>query len=597
MWHEKQAIHTVGTRRVVSYFWQMTKTRKRPFTFVILGMIFASLASLILPIYYTKIVDIVQMSSATKIELIPILLGVLFSMAMVELVSIGWRRMIGFGMVQLEPKVMRNIYEQCFAYIHRHSFTFFTNNFSGALVKKINKLAGSYENIVDNFVFNILRICIYLPFIIIVIRRNDIKIGIIFLLFIILFSLFQYLFFIRNTKYEIISNMQDSKTTGELADTITNNFNILTFASVPVETKRFGAVIQEWERLTKVKRMRAERMFFGSSLLIFIFEIGTIYLAIKARGNGTITAGMIILIQIYVFKIIEQLFGIRNILKQINRAIGESAEMLTILDEPHEIVDHSDKKLVVEAGKVEFINVKFAYENTPPIFDGLDLRIKPGEKIAIVGQSWSGKTTLVKLLFRFFDIHWGNILVDGQDIAQVTQDSLRENISIVPQDTVLFHRSIKENIAYGNPEASDEEIVAAAKMARCHDFISKLNHGYDTLVGERGIKLSGGERQRVAIARAILENKRILVLDEATSSLDSESEHLIQEAMDEVMNNKTTIVIAHRLSTIMKMDRIIVMDKGQIIEKWSHKELLAKPDGIYKKLRNIQSWGFLSQTE
>lgn len=477
--------------------------------------------------------------------------------------------------------------------MHRHSFKFFANNFSGSLVKKIGKLAYSYENILDNFVFNILRIIIYLPFIIIVVSQKDLMIGMVFLTFIVIFWLLQYRFFRRNTPYEIKSNIQDSKTTGELADTITNNFNILTFASVPREIKRFNGVIKERERLTSVKRMRAEWMFFGSTISIFFFEIGTIYLAIKARSNGIISAGVIILIQVYIFKVFEQLFGVRQILKEINRAIGESAEMLEILDTPHEIVDHSDAVLHVSAGKVEFVNVKFGYSDGNTIFNDLDLRVKPGEKVAIVGQSWSGKTTLVKLLFRFFDIQWGKILIDGQDIAQVTQDSLRESISMVPQDTVLFHRSIKENITYGNPDATEEEIIAASKMARCHDFISKLNKGYDTLVGERGIKLSWGERQRVAIARAILENKSILVLDEATSSLDSESEKLIQEAMDEVLKHKTAIVIAHRLSTIMKMDKIIVMENGQIIEKWSHKELLAKKDGKYKKFRDIQSGGFI----
>lgn len=575
----------------------MTMARKWPFIIASLGMIFASLSSLILPIYYTKIVDIVQTSTGSRTVLVPVLLGILWIMAIVELFSIAGWRMVGFGMVSLEPKIMRRIFQQCFAYIHRHSFSFFTNNFSGSLVKKINKLASSYENVVDNFVFNILRMIIYLPFIIIVVSQKDLTIGIVFIVFISIFWILQYLFFKWNTAYEIQSNIQDSKTTGELADTITNNFNILTFASVPREIKRFDKVIKERERLTSVKRMRAEWMFFGSTVLIFFFEIGTIYLAIKARGNGTISAGVIILIQVYIFKVFEQLFNVRQIFKQINRAIGESSEMLEILDEAHEIIDTTDVELHVEAGKVEFSHINFAYVDGKAIFNDLDLRIKPGEKVAIVGQSWSGKTTLMKLLFRFFDIQWGKILVDGQDIAQVTQDSLRSNISIVPQDTVLFHRSIKENIAYGNPDASDEEIVAAAKMARCHEFISKMKTGYDTLVGERGIKLSGWERQRVAIARAILENKRILVLDEATSSLDSESEHLIQEAMDEVMKNKTTIIIAHRLSTIMKMDRIIVMDKWQIIEKWSHNELLAKPNGVYKNLWNIQSGGFIVETE
>lgn len=559
-------------------------------------MIVASLTALILPIYYTKIVDIVQIGDGSRAALIPVLMWVLVAMAIIEIIHIAWRRMVGFGLVSLEPKIIRSIFQQCFAYLHRHSYKFFTNNFSGSLVKKISKLAFSYENMVDNFIFNLLRMAIFLPFIIIIIAKKDMLIGMVFALFILIFIVLQYFFFKRNTKYEIIANEQDSKTTGELADTITNNFNILTFASVPREIKRFDGVIKERERLTKTKRMRSEWMFFASTMLILVFEIGTIYLAIKARGYWTITAGTIILIQVYMFKVFDQLFNIRQVLKQLNRAIWESAEMLEILDEPHEIIDHTDKELHVSAGKVEFENVTFTYVDGKAIFNGLDLRIKPGEKVAIVGQSGSWKTTLVKLLFRFFDIQWGKILVDEQDISQVAQDSLRGSISMVPQDTVLFHRTIKENIAYGNPDASDEEIVAAAKMARCHDFISKMKEGYETLVGERGIKLSGWERQRVAIARAILENKRILVLDEATSSLDSESEQLIQEAMDEVMKNKTTIVIAHRLSTVMKMDKIIVMDNGVIIEKWSHQELLAKENGTYKKLRDIQSGGFIGET-
>lgn len=560
-------------------------------------MIIWSLASLILPIYYTKIIDIIQTAGVDRVPVVRQLMNILVIMAITEVFSVAGWRMVWFGMVALEPKVMRRIYQRSFAYIHRHSFKFFTNNFSGALVKKVNKLAGSYENIVDNFVFNIIRILIFLPFIIIIITRKDLTIGLIFMAFIIIFSGLQYLFFKFNTSYELKANLQDSKTTGELADSITNNFNILTFASVPREIKRFDSVIKERERLTKVKWLRAERMFFGSTLLILAFEISAIYFAIQARGKWLISAGVIILIQVYIFKVFEQLFNVRQILKSLNRSIWESAEMLEILDTPHEIIDKTNNELHVHDGRIDFEKVDFSYIEGKPVFQGLDLKIKPGEKVAIVGESWWGKTTIVKLLFRFFDIQGGKILIDGQDISQVTQDSLRSNVSMVPQDPILFHRTLRENIAYGRPESTEEEIIAAAKMARCHDFILNFKKWYDTLVGERWIKLSGGERQRVAIARTILENKRILVMDEATSSLDSKSEQLIQEAMDEVLRNKTAIVIAHRLSTIMKMDKIIVMDKWQIIEHGSHNELLAKENGVYKKLRDIQSGWFIVETQ
>lgn len=295
----------------------------------------------------------------------------------------------------------------------------------------------------------------------------------------------------------------------------------------------------------------------------------------------------------YLVKITNDLSNIRHILKSMSRTLWESTEMLEILNTPHEIVDYSNKKLKVTSWQIHFDNVKFAYEDWNEVFDGLTLRIKPWEKIAIVWASWSWKTTLIKLLFRFFDIQWWAIYIDWEDIKMVTQESLREQLSMVPQDPVLFHRTIKENIAYWRLNATDDEIIAAAKMAKCHNFISNLKNWYDSFVWERGVKLSGWERQRIAIARAILENKKVLVMDEATSSLDSESEKYIQNAMDEVMKNKTCIVIAHRLSTIVKMDKIIVMDQWKIVEKGSHNELISKENWIYKKLWSIQSWWFL----
>jgi ATP-binding cassette subfamily B protein len=270
----------------------------------------------------------------------------------------------------------------------------------------------------------------------------------------------------------------------------------------------------------------------------------------------------------------------------------DAEEMTAILTTPHEIQDAPGAKtLSVTQGKIQFDLVSFGYDERL-IFKKFNLTIHPGEKVALIGPSGGGKTTIVKLLFRFFDINGGKITIDGQNIASVTQDSLRDGLALVPQEPILFHRSLYDNIAYARPSAKESEVYEAAKLAHAHEFIKAFPKGYETFVGERGVKLSGGERQRVAIARAILKNAPILVLDEATSSLDSESEMLIQDALHNLMSNRTTIVIAHRLSTIMQMDRIVVIDGGKVIEEGKHKELLKVKQGTYQKLWEIQAGGF-----
>ena len=591
---EEEKKLNVGPKRVLSYLRKQYMLEKFLFFPMFLFRIGVTVLWLLPAIYYKKIVDIISdFIPWDQVILASHAISVLIIILFIKLSNVLSYRLSDFFLIKMSLRIMRKVYLECFDYVHKHSYMFFSNNFTWSLIKKINKMIWAVDRITDIFVLDLSAIIFNSIFITIVVGLENIYFSLIFVSWITLFTIIQYYLYKRNYPYEIRANEQDSKVSWVLADTITNNFNIKTFSTLKREFKFFDNVVTKRKDINHTRWMRAMVIWTITWLMMIAMEFFVFYYAIKLRSFGSLSIWVFVLLQIYIFRLFDQLRGIWHIFRHMYRSFSESAEMIEILDTSHEIKDISNKELNVSAWKIEFENIQFSYESNYEIFDWLDLRIKSWEKVAIVGESGSWKTTLVKLLFRFFDIQWWKILVDGQDISQVTQDSLRSQISMVPQDTVLFHRSIKENISYWNPKASSEQIIAAAKMARCHEFISKLPKWYDTLVWERWIKLSGWERQRVAIARAILENKRILVLDEATSSLDSESEYLIQEAMDEVMRNKTVIVVAHRLSTIMKMDKIIVMDKWKIIEKWSHRELLLKKDSVYKKLRDIQSGWFL----
>jgi len=379
-----------------------------------------------------------------------------------------------------------------------------------------------------------------------------------------------------------------------LADTITNHLNIKLFNAFKRETRGYANLNEEVRKLRFFTWTLDNVFEAGQTLLMIGLEIGIFYFAIDFWKQGFLTIGDFVLIQAYLLVIFRQVWNFGRTIRHIYQSLADAEDMTQILETPHEIVDIANaKKLKIETGKIEFKQVDFNYRQTRKVLNQFNLIIKPQEKIALVGPSGAGKSTIVRLLLRLHDINAGNIFIDNQNIAKVTQESLWSTISLVPQDPILFHRTLLENIRYGKSSASDKEVTKAAKLAHCHEFISQLPDKYNTYVGERGIKLSGGERQRVAIARAILRNAPILVLDEATSSLDSESEHYIQDALDSLMKQKTVIVIAHRLSTIMKMDRIIVIDKGGVIEEGTHQDLLTKPDGIYRKLWKIQAGGFI----
>ncbi|MDQ7814827.1 MAG: ABC transporter ATP-binding protein [Patescibacteria group bacterium] len=505
----------------------------------------------------------------------------------------GSWRMIEIAVVKLESSVMADISLMAFTYVERHSYQFFSNQFTGSLVRKVSRLVRAFEDLTDRLIFHLLPQALLVIGALVITTYKQPYIGLTLSIWVVVFILINILMFKRVQKYNIQSSEKDSEVTGAMADSFSNNVSVKMFSRYAYEENRFKGILDEWRKIT-VKAWNTSNLNRALSATTFIFvELGVMYYSLRYYALGQLTIGDVVMFHGYLFTLIGNLWNLQSLMKGIFQSFSDGREMMDLLVMPHEIQDvKRAKRLKVEQGGIVFDEAVFSYSQTRTVLKDLSLDIKPGEHVALVGPSGSGKSTIVKLLFRFYDLDSGKISIDGQDIAKVTQDSLREYVSLVPQDPVLFHRTLMDNIRYGRLQATDEEVIAAAKKANCHEFIEQLADGYKTYVGERGIKLSGGERQRVAIARAILKNAPILVLDEATSSLDSESEALIQDALLKLMKGRTTIAIAHRLSTIMQMDRIVVMQNGRIIDQGTHEMLLGK-EGMYQKLWNIQAGGFL----
>jgi ATP-binding cassette subfamily B protein len=392
----------------------------------------------------------------------------------------------------------------------------------------------------------------------------------------------------------------ESAQTGNLADAITNVMAIKSFARERHERARFAEATERTQRtLLRLSRAHTKQMayFGGITSVISVVSLVVAIFSVVAWGADV---GVVFLIVNYTGSMVQQLFTFSNSsLRMYNRAFGDASDMIKILDLDSVVRDPAEPEQVrIGAGAITFDQVTFRHAGSDDaLFDGLSLHIRPGEKIGLVGHSGAGKTSFTRLLLRFSDVDGGRILIDDQDIARITQGDLHAKIAYVPQEPLLFHRSIRENIAYGKLDADDSQIWLAAARANATQFVDTLRDGYDTLVGERGVKLSGGQRQRIAIARAMLKDAPILLLDEATSALDSESEALIQKALWTLMEGRTTIVIAHRLSTVQKMDRIIVLDQGRIVEMGSHRQLLGNASGIYASFWARQSGGFLDEDE
>lgn len=525
--------------------------------------------------------------------------SLLVFLAVFQLGLIGMSYLLdGWGVAVLHNRVTMRLYEDSFKYLVHQDYSFFANSFSGSVVTQASRFAKVYTVFNDTVFFELFPQLFGVFIALGIMLHYSVPLALVVFFAWALSVWIIVRFAVLRLPLRRSAVAKESEQVGELADVITNALTVKTMAAEDRETQRYdstnklraGLFLRSWRRAVR-NGWIIETICAGLQLVVIIGAI----LAVK---NGSISVATFLLFQVYLLRIIDNIRRSSFMVRQLEAVSGDAQEMTELMERAPLVQDKpAPEKSCIKRGQIEFSGVDFQYADADAhtgksLFEDFNLVIKPGEKVGLVGPSGGGKTTITRLLLRFMDIQDGTIAIDGQDIRDVKQQDLRRAIAYVPQEPLLFHRSIKDNIRYGKPTASQAEVVKVAKRAFAHDFVADLPQGYDTLVGERGVKLSGGQRQRVAIARAMLSGAPILVLDEATSALDSGSERLIQKALWELMKNKTAVVIAHRLSTIQRMDRIVVLDKGRIVEEGSHQELLAK-NGLYAELWAHQTGGFI----
>lgn len=581
-------------------FWSVIKNYKRYFIPVLLlqplAIFLTSYAGMLI---ISQVVNRLTTETIPADQLLPTFWPyIALFVAAVALGELVIWRIVLFLQWTMADRVVYQLNQNVFNALSEQSMEFHTNRFGGSLVSQANKFTGAFARLSDLILFNIAPMIYAFVFTFVILTPVLPLFALALAVFAVIFISIAWFSFGSIRNLNVKEAEAHNKVSGQIADSITNILAVKSFSRERHEKQRFerfaGDARQAGFAIRNAVILRD--IWFG--LIITAIMTSAFITLIFGNVWFGVAIGTLLLAVTYSMQILGNLWGFNGMLRQLNRIFGDAREMSLVLDTRQTVSDaKSAKKLKATKGAIAIKDMTFRHADAREddiMFKDFNLTIKPGQRVGLVGHSGSGKTTLTKLILRFADIQDGSIEIDGQAVAKVTQGSLREAIAYVPQEPMLFHRTLKENIMYGKPDATDKEVEQAAKRANAFEFINKLPDGFETLVGERGIKLSGGQRQRVAIARAILKDAPILILDEATSALDSESEKLIQDALQKLMKGRTSIVIAHRLSTIAKLDRIIVMDEGQIIEDGSHDELI-KQHGTYAKLWNHQSGGFIEE--
>ncbi|MFL6427054.1 MAG: ABC transporter ATP-binding protein [Acidobacteriaceae bacterium] len=587
-------------RDVLAFLFRHWRQEAWLVTSIAAAMLTATVADLFMPVFAGRLVDAVSIHAAhaqyPKVQALHAALWALGSMAALGAVLVAGRYFALVAIIHLTLRLMSRFARDAFWRVQRFSTDWHANNFAGSIVRRVTRGMWAVDMMDDTILLMLL------PAVLVLIGSSVLLgwrwpamgavVGTGAVLYVAL-SVWLSLYYVAPAAR--LSNAQDTLVGGAMADSVTCNAVVKSFGAESREDDRLGVTMGKWRRRTLRHWIRGTQSGSMQQSVLLALRASVTGCAVWLWWSGRATAGDVTFVLTSYFVVHGYLRDVGQHVANLQRSVNEMEEMVAMHSHPLGVADREGaRSLHIREGEVLFDHVTFRYgAQIEPLFRDFSLRIAPGERVGLVGHSGSGKTTFVKLLQRLYDVTDGRILIDRQEIANATQVSLRAQLALVAQDPVLFHRSLAENIAYGRPGATMKEIERAAQLANAHEFIARQPKGFATLVGERGVKLSGGERQRVALARAFLADAPILILDEATSSLDSESEALIQEAMQRLIVGRTAIVIAHRLSTVRMLDRILVFEHGAVVEEGRHEELVQRPAGVYQRLFERQALGLL----
>jgi ATP-binding cassette subfamily B protein len=506
-------------------------------------------------------------------------------------------RSSGATLVMVGPALRRRVRNSLYRYLQSHSQRYFMGNFAGSLANRISEVSMGVNHSLWTVMFDFWPVTVTLVVSLVLLAGVNGWLAFVLLVWTVAYVIVSYLLAMRCREYAKAFAAARSAVSGKIVDAVTNVMSSKLFARMPHERSYLNYYLDREVDAARKTFWFMERMRWFQFLATLSLQVGMIGFAADLWLEGGISVGSFAMVASLLLLVINDVRNLSRRFLEFFEYLGNITDGVGVIVRPHEVTDAAKARgLVVTRGEIQFDRVTFAYRGGLEVFRDLTLTIRPGERVGLVGFSGSGKSTFANLMLRLYDIQSGRILIDGQDIREVTQDSLRRSIAMIAQDPMLFHRSLLENVRYGRLDATDLEVEEAARRAHAHEFIASLPEGYDSLVGERGVRLSGGQRQRIAIARAILKNAPILLMDEATSSLDSVTERHIQESIEDLMRGRTALVIAHRLSTIAHLDRIVVFHHGEVVEDGTHADLLARA-GHYARLWSMQAGGFLPDRE